>query len=204
MTHNLRNLPNTFKVLLFMLILTVSFSCKRAKTNGVPNKDAGTETVNEATAAAPGWMADFEKFRTALKNGDKETVKSYFSFPIDNGNFELWFLAAGDAEVAEDLEENEPLPESFFDLSYDQIFPKSLIDGISKLDIEKLQKSGEQETELMIDGEQEYLTRASIGESNRMLTLENRAMAPHEFSVFYFFDIVDGQKIKFKKVLLAG
>lgn len=184
-----------------------------------PKGEIMVTTDSQGVKSAPNVLNLYSEFRTAIYQGDRRKVKTFFEFPIYNPNNEIWYLAySGDEKRLNRLTENiKPFSENEFDTHYDRIFPKPFIKCIMKINAEILFDKGEYETEPLLDKNNTYKVIANYDRKSNTLILnfvstlpivindgENDIVENSEFSIIYYFEIVMNKAMKFKQVRIAG
>jgi hypothetical protein len=161
------------------------------------------------------WINDFKTFRTALYEKNKKVLKSFFKFPINNGNNEIWQLIydGNESKLKTITEEAKSLSEAEFDKYFNKIFPKEFVNSILKIKTDVLLRQHGYETIMIKDGHKSYKTYASYDKQENVLTLNFYSETPidigdgevdkAEFSIVYYFEVKEGH-LSFKKIMLAG
>lgn len=202
------------RVLLFALVLVTVISCQDESKQEIAKT---TVKTNDSAAANDEWIADFKKFRDAIYQNDKATIKSFIDFPLMNENNEIWDLAYLDEEIMPEAQaENQikPFTEIEFDKRCPNIFPRHFTKSLLKVKTDSLLRNGQHET--MALNEQDTLiykmyTNVDSGKilrlhlwTNKPIKLENGEFDASEFSIIYEFDIINSKHLKFRSVRMAG
>ena len=149
------------------------------------------------------WTQSLEKFRSALLNRDKKSVKSFFEFPILNPGNDIWLVA--DMKYAKTIDSKNivPFKESDFDEHYASILSMDFRKTLEKIDIKKLAKDKVSETaELTIVSPATSKMHAEYSEADSTITLSLITKSPDfgQFTIDYYFKILKGGHIKFRHV----
>jgi hypothetical protein len=165
-----------------------------------------THTAFAATDSSGTWIDQVRTLRDAIYKHDKETAKTFFTFPYNNPEF--WYIFG----VPKLAEKEAPLTEKSFDLYFDKIFDKAFVTSFLKIKTKDLYEKGTANTaELTDDHEEYYNMEATFDKAKHTLTLQlsgyNKKNDPElgggEYAIFYVFKIKDG-KLKFDKIFMAG
>jgi hypothetical protein len=202
-----------------IIICFILFSCQAKNSDNGKNKKDSIESLTVKTKLDEkdtiGWIKDFGTLRTALYEKNKKGLKSFFNFPINNGNNEIWYLIyeGNESKLKTITEEAKSLTEAEFDKNFDKIFPQEFVNSILKIKTDVLLKKHSYETIMFKNEQKSYKTYASYHKQENILQLNfysetqidlgEGEMDKAEFSIVYYFDIRDGHLI-FKKILLAG
>ena len=197
---------------------TFLFACSNNTTNkNAQQQVQAPETIAQAVPErndTTAWIESFKAFRTALYQGNKKEIKTFFSFPVMNRNNEIWYLVQGDEKALENLsEEIKPFTEKDFDKYYPLLFPKEFVTTLLKIKSDSLFKTGEAASPVRKEGNTSYQLTATHNRDDKTLSLhlysetsfdnegeEEKA----EASVMYYFNIIDNKRIEFKEVRIAG
>jgi hypothetical protein len=149
------------------------------------------------------WPESLLRFRNALLQGDKVTVKSFFEFPINNPGNDIWFVA--DTRNVTKMSPNKivPFQESDFDKYYGAILSMDFRKTLEEIDMEVLAKEKSTETEeLKIVSPATSKMKAAYSESSKTLTLSLITKSPDfgQFTIDYHFKILPDGNIKFSYV----
>lgn len=201
-------------------------SCRNsANKESKSNKDtvqAGSQlqgpTAN-ADSLSENWIDSFKDFRMAVYHKDKEKLKGYFNFPLTaEGSSILALCKLTDVETNARNQEI-PNPELFyerdFDHCYQQIFDAKFIRAVLKLKSADLYQKHNASTHEFQDPSSPYTLHASYDEESKMLQLnmafrnngtdsDGEYVSEGEHNIVYVFDIIDGKKLMFRKIVLAG
>jgi predicted DNA binding CopG/RHH family protein len=190
------------------------FACKE-KTTAFKSKAESFNTNSSDTSNSTqlSWIDNFRKFRTAICQGDKATVKTFIDFPIMNENNELWDLVFLENEnqpnkISDSI---KPFSEKDFDKYFNKIFSKQFITSILKVKTAELEKNGQFQTIEFSEGKSTfYHMAATYIKSDKELNLNLSSKTIYEndddgeFNILYHFKVSDNGQIKFSKVRLAG
>ena len=149
------------------------------------------------------WKESLSKFRTAVLQGDKATVKSFFEFPILNPGNDIWLVA--DMQYATKINSKDivPFKESDFDKHYSSILSVDFRKTFEKIDIEKLSKDSLTESaELKIVSPATSKMQAKysgVGKSI-MLSLITKSPEFGQFTIEYHFKILPSDDIRFTHI----
>jgi hypothetical protein len=204
---------------LYLLVLSIACSA------GIANSKPVFPGIESTIAASPSgqkdkvnWIDNFRKFRTAVYQGDKATVKSFFTFPVTNSNNEIWYLIyAGNEKLEKKLTNKaKPFTGQDFDKYYDKLFSKQFITCIQKIKTDELYKKGETETVEFNNGKDvTYKMIATFDKKSRVLNLNlasntvikdanGEVLDGGEFNVVYLFKITDSGQLRFTGLAIAG
>ncbi|SHF28971.1 hypothetical protein SAMN04488522_102721 [Pedobacter caeni] len=165
------------------------------------------------------WVDDFKNFRTAVYQKDLLKLKTYFNFPINGDNTELWPVC--DLSEADWIERKAkvPNPETFretdFDQYYTRIFNKDFVKCILKIKSAILIQSLESKSPEFMGEDYRYQLYAQFNPEDQTLQLnmafsnkakdeEGNYVSEGEHNVIYTFKILEGKKLQFEKIQLAG
>lgn len=165
-----------------------------------------THTALAATDSSGTWIDQVKTLRNAIYRRDKETTKTFFTFPYNNAEF--WYIVG----VPNLAEKEAPVTEKYFDLYFDKIFDKAFITSFLKIKTKDLYEKGSSQTAEFTDDQAEYYSmEATFDKAAQTVTLQlsgyNKKADPEagggEYAIFYVFKIQSG-KLKFDKLLMAG
>jgi hypothetical protein len=165
-----------------------------------------THTALAATDSTGTWIDQVRTLRDAIYKRDKETTKTFFTFPYNN--VEFWYIVG----VPKLAEKEAPVTEKSFDLYFDKIFDKAFVTSFLKIKTKDLYEKGTSKTAEFTDDQEEfYSMEATYDKAKQTVTLElsgyNKKADPEigggEYAIFYVFKIQSG-KLKFDKILMAG
>ena len=198
------------KILNIIIGAFISISC----TNSTQNKPSTDLTSQQSTnnSAAVGqssdsskWSDNFLKLKKAISTGDKNAVKSFIDFPIKNKGNEIWYLADSKLVMEISPKEIKPFTEADFDKYFNSIFSLDFRKTFEKLNVEeffKTNKNTSPEIEV-VKGSKSKL-EASFDPSKHKLTLALvttlAEQANSKFTIYYKFDVLNNQNIKFGEV----
>ena len=199
------------------IICLILFSCQAKNPDRNKNRilNDSTSKPEFAQKDSTSWINDFRTFRTAIYEKNNKVLKSFFNFPIDNGNNEIWYLIydGNESKLKTITGKDKSLTEAEFDKHFNKIFPQEFVNSILKIKTDVLLKKHNYETIMLKNEHKSYKTYASYDKQENILQLNFYSETPidigegemdkAEFSVVYYFDIKDGRLI-FKKILLAG
>ena len=100
----------------------------------------------------------FNQLKEAIIKGEKNRIKSYFDFPINNSDF--WYKVLDDEEVESYID--KPFIEKDFYNYYDRIFTKEFKACLSSVNVGILSKKGAFRTPFLIDKDKRYFTKNQI------------------------------------------
>ena len=192
--------------------IVISISCSnstqnQAKQESKPNQDENGTLIERQNPDSNAWEKSFREFSNAILENDRERVKSFFDFPIRSKGNEIWFLADSKFVMEMNSTDIVPFTEADFDEYYHSIFSTDFIKTLQKLSLEEFflnEKASSPEIEVVKDSKSKLF--ASYNNTLKKLTLTLSAIiktkGEHDtgFSVFYEFDLLKDQKIKFKQV----
>jgi hypothetical protein len=149
------------------------------------------------------WIESLSRFRNALLSGEKETVKSFFKFPILNSGNDIWLVA--DMKFATTIDPNKVMPfkEADFDRYYSSILPIDFRKTLKEIDLEKLSRDKSTETpELTVVSPATNKMTAKYSEVNKSLTLSLITKSPDfgKYAIDYYFTIQPSGDIRFSHV----
>lgn len=165
-----------------------------------------THTALAATDSTGTWIDQVRTLRDAIYKRDKETTKTFFTFPYNNPEF--WYIVG----VPNLAEKEAPVTEKSFDLYFDKIFDKAFVTSFLKIKTKDLYEKGTSQTAEFTDNQEEfYSMEATFDKAEQTVTLRisgyNKKADPElgngEYAIFYVFKIQSG-KLKFDKILMAG
>lgn len=149
------------------------------------------------------WIEDLSKFRAALLTEDRELVKSYFTFPINDPGNDIWFRV--NSRYAAGLDDKKPTPfkEVDFEKYYSELFGVDFKKTFELIELSKLStNSTVQCPKIEIIPDSKTYMKASIDKVSKVLTLEviNEAKEFGRFSFKYHFRILNNSTIKFNEM----
>ena len=157
-------------------------------------------------------IESFKEFRNAIYLKDKVKVKTFFNFPINNENNEIWYLEgiADEKNLKKITDKITPFTETEFDKHYDKIFTTYFVNGILKIKSEILFNTGEYETIELTKNETKYRIYATFDKEKNEIILnlatetpiklndgENDLIENAEYNVIYYFKIENGKRRKY-------
>jgi hypothetical protein len=201
------------KISLFIVFLFLLSSCntKEEKISVFKQGILAAKKNNENQ----NWIESFNEFRTALYLNDKIKLKSYFKFPVLDENNEIWYLIEDEHQLTFVKGQIKPLTETDFNSYYFKIFDQYFINSILKIKTKELFDKGKYETIILKDERISYNISATYDKELKQLILNfyteekfeidnTGEYEKTELSKIYYFDILPNNKIRFKKVRLAG
>ena len=150
------------------------------------------------------WIDDLTKLKLAFLTGERDTVKTFFTFPVADKKNEIWYRV--DSRYAASLPKGKthPFKESDFDKHYNNLFGIDFINTLEILEITELHKKPlTQSAKLkIIPGSLSYM-KAYVDKTRKIVTLEiiNEGKSFGKYSFQYQFNIINDQFIKFKTVV---
>lgn len=210
-----------YRIILFVLLFWALIACTEesaVKTvaevvtsdSSVKDEENKVFAPDSTHTYSTEWVEDFKAFRDAVYRRDKKAVKGYFDFPMADGG-ELWYYVLMDQDpYGKDSNiTKRPFTERDFNKYFDQLFPKSFLATLMKVKSKELATEGISPTPSVTFGKTIYEMYASVDSTDRTLRLglgsrETIGEEVAEFSASYVFRIIDGRKLKFYRILLAG
>jgi hypothetical protein len=186
--------------LIFCTILL--FSAKAT----IINQARSFNTQVQVNTELEGWIEDVNKFREALLTGNRDLVKSYFTFPINEPGNDIWFCVNSRFAASLDPKKSTPFKELDFDKYYSELFGVDFKKTFELIELSKLSTTSTvQSPKIEIIPESKSHMKASIDKARKVLTLEviNEAKAFGKFSLKYQFRILNNSTIKFKNVIFV-
>lgn len=197
---------------LFLSSLLCSCNQSQHKPNIVnENKGATDSSKIVQRNQTISWIDNFRKLRTAIYQGDKATVKTFFNFPImvDENN-QIWDLVLNQDQL-DKFTDLKPFSEQDFDRYFNKIFPKRFVNSILKIKTEELAKNGQYETIELRESNSTYSMTATYDSSAGLLelglgskTIFEDDNEEFEFGINYEFVVSENGEIIFLRVILAG
>lgn len=221
------------KISLMIMFLIGSYGCKNKlnktietpkdnveKQSFEPVKDTLNTKVDNNYIEVKTWIDDFKNFRQAVYTKDKAKLKSYFRFPIAGDNSSIWsLLSFNDVETAK-RKAKYVNPDLFYEEDLDEfshiIFNDDFVKAIMKIKTSQLFAKNHVETPQFITNGQHYQMIAdyyyeeqtalylNMSYGNNALDDNGEKISEGEYNLIYIFDVLDGKKIYFKKIELAG
>lgn len=195
-------------ILLFPLILLAACQDRAATKTSETDTSAVAITADSFGIAKPiSWIDDFKAFRDAAYTGNKEKLKTYFNFPIQNDPNEIWYLtAAGEAPDA-----SSPFTEKDWDTHHAKIFPPAFVKSLLKIKSAELYEKGEAESPDLKEDSTVYKMMAAFDKKENLLSLNlafttvpEEGEDAIESNIIYTFSILPDGRLKFKKINIAG
>jgi hypothetical protein len=198
------------RILYIIIGAITSLSCSnstqtRSSTDQTSQESASNSYTSGQSADSSRWADNFLELKKAISAGDRNVVKSFIDFPIKNKGNEIWYLADSKLVMEIDPKEIKPFTEADFDRYFSSIFSLDLRKALEKLNVDeffKTNKSASPEIEVV----KSSTTRleASFDNSNDKITLalvtNLSGQTSSEFTVYYYFDVLNNQDIKFRGV----
>lgn len=216
------------KILILMLLFAVS-SCKSKPDQSTHVSDLAAKNdtsklsktvigISAENKSNTSWVDDLKDFRQALYSKDVAKLKTYFSFPVsdDNWGYPVQFTADELKERKAKYANPSLLYEKDFERYYDQIFDKDLLKSIMKLKTASLLQNHQAETQEFNEGDFNFKLLANYYEEDKTtlhlnLSYSNNAVDENgdpvsegEHNKIYVFDILDGKKLRFQRIVFAG
>lgn len=198
------------KILNIIIGAFISLSCTNSTQNKPSTDLTSQQRTDNSTAVGQSsdsskWSDNFLELKKAISTGDKNAVKSFIDFPIKNKGNEIWYLADSKLVMEISPKEIKPFTEADFDKYFNSIFSLDLRKTFEKLNVEeffKTNKSTSPEIEL-VKGSKSKL-EASFDNSKHKITLalvtSLAEQANSKFTIYYKFDVMNNQNIKFGEV----
>ncbi len=198
------------KILYIIISTFISQSCTNS-TQNKPSDDLtsqpGTDKVIAIGQSSDSsmWTDNFLKLKKAISTGDRNAVKSFIDFPIKNRGNEIWYLADSKLVMEISSKEIKPFLETDFDKYFNSIFALDLRKTLEKLNDEEFfraNKSTSPEIEVVKDSRTKLEASFDSAKHKITLTLVTTLseQANSKFTVYYRFDVLDNQNIKFREV----
>jgi hypothetical protein len=199
---------NCMRILFIIINGFISLSCinlteNKTSTDLIPQPGPGNLIYIGQRSDSSKWTDNFLKLLKAISYGDKNDVKSFIDFPIRNKGNEIWYLADSKLVMEINPKEIKPFTESDFDKYFSSIFALDLRKTLEKLNVEeffKTNKTKSPEIEVIKDSKNQLET--SYDKENHKITLAllTTLTSQVKFTIFYHFDVLDTQEIKFREV----
>jgi hypothetical protein len=198
------------KILSLIIGAFIFLSCSDP-TQNKPSEDitkqqgTGNAPVHGQSSDSTKWTANFLEFIKAVTAGDKKAVKFFIDFPIKNKGNEIWYLADSRLVMEISPKEIKPFTEADFDKYFSSIFALDLRKTLEKLDVEeffKTNKSASPQIEV-VKGSKSKLEATFDNSKQKIIvalvtTLTEQANS--KFTIYYQFDVLNDQTIKFREV----
>lgn len=209
------------KNVILLFIVSAFISCENKEKTVVEKplantSDTTTKVISNPQADTGKWINSFREFRDAVYKGDKAKAKQFFEFPINTDN-EIWYLGyLNDKKVLDEISKGvKPFTEKDFDRYFDGLFSKRFVTALLKVKTEDLFNKGYAETPELQDGKTSYKIIAEVNKEEKILMLnlasntdekdeKGEYLDGGEFSIVYFFTIIDNSTLKFKQIRTAG
>ncbi len=188
------------------------------KKYSVNEPDQNSIVAVQEQAVRRDWVEDFIDFRKALYENNTAKLKTYFDFPLYDDAASIWNVCplteAERNSRDKEVDDAEAFYEKDFDRYYKRIFDNKFLSGILKLKSAALLNTGMTQTEEFPDASAPYIMYASTDEGLKTLELNmafrnigtdgDGKSIEGESNVVYVFDVIEGKKLKFKKIVIAG
>jgi len=214
------------KVYFLIAVFAIFASCRDPKTsNRITNGDSEavvstsanhvkSESQDEKYVEVLNWVDDFKNFRMALYNKDAAKLKTYFAFPLNTDTTFIWTPVTtneGENKVPK-LSDPGKLSENDFEKYYPLIFRGDFVKSVLKIKSEKLLKTGNASTSTFKGEKEDYLMDVNLDANGKSISLNlsysHLAMEGSEdfgeYNIIYIFKIIDGKRLLFDKILMAG
>jgi hypothetical protein len=198
------------KVSYIIIGTIISLSCTNPTENKLSvdiksQQDISNSTTLRQSRNSSKWTDNFLKIKKAITSGDRESVKSFIDFPIKNKENEIWYLADSKLVMEINPKEIKPFKEADFDNYFSSVFSLDLRRTLEKLNVEeffKTNKNASPEIEV-IKGSKSKL-EATFDDSKHKIILalvtSLTGQANSKFTIYYQFDVLNDQNIKFRGV----
>lgn len=197
------------KLLYFVIGAVISLSCINSPQNKPSVEKSTQQGIRESSLGrrsdSSKWDDNFFKLIKAITTGDRNAIKSFIDFPIKNKGNEIWYLADSKLVMEISPKEIKPFTEADFDKYFSSIFALDLRKTLEKLNVEeffKTNNSTSPEIEVVKDSKSKL--EASYDKSKHKLTLALVTILGGQgnlkFTIYYQFDVLNDQEIKFRQV----
>ncbi len=163
-------------------------------------------------------IESFKTFRDAVYNNDTATIKSYFSFPVENVANEIWYLVLTEKELETkklSISGITPFTEKDFNRYYKKLFPKQFVKALLRVKSADLFNSGKVQSPEVKDGNTSIIIYASLDQEESTLTLNvayntawneksGEVTEGGESNVIYNFRMLNNGQLLFLNIRLAG
>lgn len=169
-------------------------------------KQQGIATPESAlTNNADSWEQNFIRLKQAIANGNREAIKSFVNFPINNQGNEIWYLANPELVMEIRPKPVKPFTANDFDQYFSSLFGVDFRKTMQALDENKLFENYNSTSEAL-EIVQGYLStlKASFDKKQEKITLAletaSTGSSNMKFTRFYYFDVINGKDITFSGV----
>jgi hypothetical protein len=150
------------------------------------------------------WIQQLTRLRDALVAKKRDTVKSYFNFPISDKGNDIWYMV--DSRYAASLPRGKVhyFKEADFDNYYIELFGIDFIKTLASLDLTELnKKSVIQSAKLTIVPGALSQMKVSMDKTKKLLILEiiTEGKEFGRFSFQYHFQVINNSALVFKKIV---
>jgi hypothetical protein len=202
--------------LIYLLFFIVACENKDKATQKT-TQDSASQKTRDTLFQLPidqvaNWVDDLNRLKTAILANDSIVIKSYFQFPVNNTNNEIWYLLLTDKEMKEKAIADAMVPfmAEDFDKYYSKIFSKQMKTCLAAIKTDSLLAKGEAASKVFTDKD-ETECQLLISKDSEMgivsLLLNERAGEGDyamETSTIYIFTILNDKTIRFKEIRMAG
>ncbi len=200
------------KIIYFVCSIVISISCSnstqnKAKQESKIHQDENSTSTESQNPDSSTWEKNFQEFVNAILEDDREKVKSFFDFPIRSKGNEIWWIADTRFVMEMDQKNIVPFTEDDFDKYYSSIFLIDFRKTLEKLSLGEFflkEKASSPKMEIVKDSKS--ILHATFEKTKQKLTLNLsttinvKGQSNTEFSIYYEFDILKDQKLRFKDV----
>ena len=189
----------------FISLSSVNLTQDKPSLDITSQEDTSNSTTLGRSSDSSKWTDNFLELKKAITTGNRQAVKSFIDFPINNKGNEIWYLADSKLVMEISSKDIKPFTEADFDKYFSSIFALDLRKSLEKLNVEeffKTNKSISPDIEV-VKGSKSKL-EANFDNSKHKITLAlvtNFAeQANSKFTIYYQFDVLNDQNIKFSQV----
>jgi hypothetical protein len=203
------------KNVLFLLSAVTLLACNNSGSDADKSSTAATDSrlLNKDSVFAQ----DLREFRDAIYQSNRSKAKSYFRFPVINTNNEIWFVADQDSLIGTlNGDEIVAFTSKDFDKYYNRLFPKEFIQGLLRIKVNELVRTGEfshdfemKESDIIYSltatrHEKDSLFTLSLGYREEIEPGQDEEPVISESSYIYNFRILEDGHFVFKEIRIAG
>lgn len=198
------------KIVHLLIGALVSLSCTNSTQNTpsaaiAPQQSAGIPSIEGQSSDSSKWTDNFLILKEAISAGNKNVVKSFIDFPIKNKGNEIWYLCDSKLLMEISPKEIKPFTEVDFDQYFSSVFAQDLRKTFERLNVEeffKTHKSTSPEIEVVKGSKSKLEVRFDKSKHKLILALETMftEQANSKFTIYYKFDVLNNQNIKFAEV----
>ena len=198
------------KTLYIIIGIFISVSCTNPAENKTSSdttlqQHASNSTTHGQSSDSSKWRDNFLQLQKAIAAGDRQAVKTFIDFPIQNKGNEIWYLADPKLVMEINPKEIKPFTEADFDKYFSSIFTLDLRKTFEKLNVEeffKTNKSTSPEIEVVKGSKSKLEARFDNSKRKITLTLVTNVtpQANSKFTIYYQFNVLNDQSIKFGEV----